>query len=309
MLYERAMTRASSLQPLLPFLSVTAGIATFCTMDALMKSASISAGVYNALLFRAGIGTLIVAPLWLLARGRWPTWPVLKIHALRSAVVAAMAGLFFWGLVRLPMAEAMALSFISPLVALYLAAVMLGETIRPAAILASLFGIGGVVVIAAARFGEDGDLDAALPGIAAVLCSAVFYAWNLILQRQQALVARPIDVALFQNVFIGAILALAAPWFAVIPDAGALRDVTIGAVLAAIALMLLSWGYARAEAQALVPLEYTAFVWASLLGWWVFGETVLLTTFLGAAMIVAGCLWAARQQPGRPHPNIEPEAL
>jgi S-adenosylmethionine uptake transporter len=39
--------------PLLPFLSVAAGIATFSVMDATMKSASIQAGVYNAMLLRA----------------------------------------------------------------------------------------------------------------------------------------------------------------------------------------------------------------------------------------------------------------
>ena len=143
------MTRA---HPFLPFLSVTAGIATFSIMDALMKSASIAGGVYNALLFRALIGSALIVPVWLLAGGRWPDAAVLRIHALRSAVVACMAVLFFWGLVRLPMAEGMALSFIAPLVALYLAAVMLGETIRPVAIVASLFGLVGVVVIALARF-------------------------------------------------------------------------------------------------------------------------------------------------------------
>lgn len=286
--------------PLLPFLSVTTGIATFSVMDALMKSASIDGGVYNAMLLRSGVGSLLMLPVWLLAGGRWPRLPVLRIHALRSAVAACMAGLFFWGLVRLPMAEAMALSFISPLVALYLAAVLLGETIRPAAILASLFGIAGVAVIAAARLGEGADMTNSAPGIAAVLLSAVFYAWNLILQRQQAQVASPVDVALFQNLFVGLILVFGAPWFAAWPSAAVLRDVTGGAVLAAISLMLLSWGYARAEAQALVPLEYTAFIWAALAGWFGFGEAVTASTALGTALIVLGC-WIATRRAGAPH--------
>lgn len=290
---------------LLPFLSVTAGIATFCTMDALMKSAATAVGVYNALLFRAGVGTLIVLPVWLLARGRWPAPPALRIHALRSAVVAAMAALFFWGLVRLPMAEAMALSFISPLVALYLAAVLLHETIRPRAIVASLFGLAGVAVIAGARFGAGGVHDDAAPGIAAVLLSAVFYAWNLILQRQQALIARPIDVALFQNLFIGLILALGAPWLAAWPGAGALREIAAGALLAAIALMLLSWGYARAEAQTLVPLEYTGFIWAALTGWLWFGEAVTAATVAGTALIMLGCWIATRKARAAHMPSTE----
>jgi S-adenosylmethionine uptake transporter len=264
-----------------------------------MKSASMAAGVYNALLFRALVGTALIVPVWLVVGGRWPNAAVLRIHALRSAVVACMAGLFFWGLVRLPMAEGMALSFISPLVALYLAAVLLGETIRPAAVLASIFGLAGVLVIALARFGESGAGAETAWGIAAVLGSAVFYAWNLILQRQQALVAGPLDVALFQNLFLALILIGPAPWFAVWPGTAVLRDVTAGAVLAAVALMLLSWGYGRAEAQALLPLEYTAFIWSALAGWLWFDEAVTVYTLAGTALIVFGC-WIATRRVGEP---------
>jgi S-adenosylmethionine uptake transporter len=291
----------------MPFASVAAGIATFSIMDALMKRASLEGGVYNAMLLRSAIGSVLMLPPWLLIRAGWPSWPVLRIHILRSAVAACMAALFFWGLTRLPMAEAMALSFISPLVALYLAAVVLGERIRPVAIVASLFGLGGVAVIAAARLGEDGT-GASLSGIAAVLVSALFYAWNLILQRQQALVAGVVEVALFQNLFVGLILALGAPWFAASPSVALLRDASGGAVLAAVSLMLLSWGYARAEAQALLPLEYTGFIWAALAGWLWFDEAVTASTLVGTVLIVFGCWIATRRQgsPKVPPANLPP---
>jgi S-adenosylmethionine uptake transporter len=79
-----------------------------------------------------------------------------------------------------------------------------------------------------------------------------------------------------------------------------LREVTGGAVLAAISLMLLSWGYARAEAQALVPLEYTGFVWAALAGYLLFDEAVTASTIAGTALIVLGC-WIATHKTGTPH--------
>jgi S-adenosylmethionine uptake transporter len=161
-------------------------------------------------------------------------------------------------------------------------------------------------VIAAARLAEGAAAAASLPGIAAVLVSAVFYAWNLVLQRQQALVAGPIEVALFQNVFVALILIMAIPAMLAVdegaiawPNAAVLRDVTAGAVLAVVALMLLAWGYARAEAQALVPLEYTAFAWAALAGWLWFGEPVTASTLAGCALIVLGC-WIATRRPGAP---------
>jgi len=74
-------------------------------------------------------------------------------------------------------------------------------------------------------------------------------------------------------------------------------------VLGGSALMLGSWAYRRAETQALVPLEYTAFLWASLIGWVAFGETVTLPTVAGAAMIISGCLIAA------PKKHIEQTAV
>lgn len=282
--------------PLLPFLSALAGVAVFSTMDALMKRASIDVGVYNALFFRSLCGTALMLPLWVLTGGRRPRQKVLLIHVMRSSVCAVMAWLFFWGLVRLPMAEAIALSFIAPLIALYLAAVTLGEKIEQRAVTASLLGFGGVVLIAATRLGShEGGTEAAL-GIAAVLGSAVMYAWNIILQRQQAQLASPQEIAFFQNLCIALLLGLGAPWLAFIPDASALRDIAGGAFLAAVALMLLACGYARAEAQVLVATEYTAFIWAALMGWLWFDEQVTASTLGGVILIVAACWIAARRR-------------
>jgi S-adenosylmethionine uptake transporter len=284
--------------PALPFVSAAIGIATFSVMDALMKRASIAGGVYNAMLFRSLIAALLVFPIWRLGGGRWPGKPALKVHVTRAAVAGAMATLFFWGLVRTPMAEGIALSFIAPLITLYLAAVMLGETIRRPAIIASLMGMAGVLVIASAHFGGAGISADRGWGIAAILASAVLYAWNLILQRQQAQVADPREIAFFQTAGVALIFGSAAPWLAVWPEAKALRDIAGGSILTVISLMLLSWGYARAEAQALVPIEYTAFVWAVLMGWLWFDEAVTLATLAGTILIVIGCWIAARKPAG-----------
>ncbi len=289
--------------PAAPFAAVTLGIALFSVMDALMKNASIAAGAYNAMLLRSIFGTALMFPLWKWRGGQWPDKGAMKLHALRGAVSGAMATSFFWGLVRLPMAEGIALSFIAPLIALYLASVLLGEQVGKRAVAASLLGLAGVLVIAAGRLGEGQFSRDAAWGIAAILLSAVLYAFNLILQRKQAQMAGPIEVALFQTVFVALFLGLAAPWLAQVPGARALTDIFAGAVLAMISLMVISWGYGRAEAQALLPIEYTAFVWAALMGWWMFAEPVTVATLLGVVLIVIGCWIAA------PRVHIEETAL
>lgn len=288
---------------LMPFFAVAAGIASFSVMDALMKSASLAVGAYSAMLWRSLLGIVLMYPLWRFGGGRWPKGEALRLHATRGLNSAGMATTFFWGLKYLPLAEGMAISFIAPLIALYLAAVTLGEKIGGRAILASLLGLAGVVVIAAARLGGEGYSSEAAWGIGAILVSAVLYAWNLILQRRQALLAGPREVAMFQALFTSLFLLLLAPWMATLPGTATWLNIAGAAVLAAISLMLISWGYGREETQVLLPLEYSAFIWAAIMGWLIFAEELTAPTVAGAVLIVAGCLIAASRK------HIEQTAL
>lgn len=289
---------------LLPFAAACLGLGIFSAMDAAMKAASIAIGAYNAMLWRSLIGSAIGLALFAGARRPWPAAAAMKLHLLRGAITAAMATLFFWGLVRVPLAEAIAISFIAPLIALYLAAVLLGETVRGAAILGSLLGLSGVGVILIARasghFGPD-----ALPGAIAILASAVLYALNIVLMRKQALVASPVEVACFQNVTTCLFLLLAAPLFGAWPGTAVLPGITLSAVLAICSLWLLSWAYGRAEAQSLIVVEYTAFGWAALFGWLFFDERITWPVIGGTALIVLGCVLAARQGKGAEDVRME----
>ncbi|MCB2052459.1 MAG: DMT family transporter [Novosphingobium sp.] len=279
--------------PVLPFVATALAVALFSLMDALMKGASIAVGAYSALLIRSMIGTILVIPVWATTRTDRkivPAAPILRIHLLRGAVNCAMAVLFFYSLVRLPIAEAIALSFIAPLIALFLAAVILGEKVGKQAIVASLLGLAGVGVITFTRWrsGELG-LEEWKGGIA-LFVSACLFAWNLVLQRKIALLADPREVVLAQNGVMAAILLLFAPWFIVWPQSADLALIGVAAVLASGSMMILAWSYARAEAQVLVPIEYTGFLWAALFGWLFYAESVGLATLTGAILIVAGCL-------------------
>lgn len=289
--------------PRLPFLAALLAIALFSVMDATMKHASIAVGAYSATFWRTTIGAFLVLPLWLREGARWPEKPTLALHLKRGIVGAGTAVTFFYGLVRLPLAEAIAVSFIAPLLALFLAALLLKERIGRPAVGASVLGLAGVLVIAFGRGGEAHAHPEAGLGIAAVLLSAALYAWNLILQRQQALVAGPREVAVFQAAVAALFLGLAAPWLLVIPDPATWLNIGASSLLAMAALMLGSWAYGRAETQKLVPLEYSAFLWAALIGWLVFAEPLTLPTMLGAVMIVLGCWIAA------PRRHIEQTAL
>jgi S-adenosylmethionine uptake transporter len=274
----------------------TAGIALFSGMDGVMKHLSLAIGTYNALLWRTGTGALVASAFFFGQRMPWPRRDAMKVHLIRGLLSVPMALLFFWGLARVPMAQAIALAFVAPLIALYLAALLLREQIERRAILASLLGFAGVVIIFAGQ--AEADLGAeAFKGSIAILASAGLYAYNIILMRQQAQLAGPVEVAFFTSGLMALSFLVAAPFLADIPSAEHFPAIVGAALLAFASLLLLSWAYARAEAQHLAPVEYTSFIWAAILGALFFDEAVQPLTLVGAAMIVVACLIAATRRP------------
>jgi S-adenosylmethionine uptake transporter len=282
---------------LLAVLVCSMGILLLSAMDAAVKGLVLVIGAYNTLLWRSLFATTTAGAIWVSTSSPWPSAKVLRLHVLRGVVVAFVALSFFWGLGRLPLAETIALSFIAPLVALFLAAVLLGEKIGRSAVSASVAGMVGVLVIMIGKFSHTGYAPDVVLGMAAVIGSAILYAYNLILARRQALMAKPLEIVFFQNLVVGVTLGLAAPWLGMsLPQDQWLPLVGV-TVLALGGHFLMSWSYARAEAQYLIPTEYSAFVWAIILGWAFFDEAVGWSTLAGAFLIIVGCLLASRAKP------------
>ena len=283
------------LEPLsVAFVAAALGIATYSGMDVAMKGLALQVGAYNAMFWRSLITIVLAGSLYWWRKPVWPIRSVLKLHIWRGFIVSIMAFLFFWGLKYLPVAEAIGLSFIAPLIALYLSAVILHEQINRLSIVASVIGLIGAGVVIGGRLSGDYNFQMG-QGILAILCSAVLYAYNLILQRQQALVAAPIEIGFFQNLTVILVFGALAPILAVVPPPAIAPQLLIASILGLFSMLMMSWAYARAPASTLLPVEYTAFAWAALFGWVFFSEAITSTTVLGTAMIVSGCVVAAWQ--------------
>lgn len=278
----------------IPVLVCTFAIFLLSAMDAGMKSLVIAVGVYNVVLWRSMLAAAASAAGWAARSPAWPGPGAMRLHVLRAAIVGVILITFFWGLARLPLAEAIGLSFVAPLFALFLAALLLGERIRAQAVWAAVLGFAGVGIIVAGQFGGTAYTQETLLGTLSVLVSTVFYGFNLVLTRKQAQIARPIEIMFFQNLALLAIMSLAAPWLAMqLPSEYWLPLVGITA-LSLSGQYLMSWAYARAEAQYLISTEYSAFIWAIALGWFFFGEGVSWETLAGAGLIILSCWVAAR---------------
>jgi S-adenosylmethionine uptake transporter len=286
--------------PVKAFAVALAAVGVLSIMDAVMKHLVIAIGIFAVSVWRSLSNLTIASALYLPHRLPWPNRALLRIHILRGIVVTVMALLFFWGIGRVPLAQAIALTFIAPLIALLLAAGFLGETIGKRSIAGSIAAFGGVILIvlgqARAELGP-----AVLLGSAAIIASALCYAVNIVMMRHQALSAKPLEINFFQS------LTVAALWFAAVPlfgipawPADQIWWVIVASLMSTAGGLLFAWAYARAEAGYLAVTEYSAFLWASVLGWIVFREAVSNYTLGGAALIVGGCLIAVRRHAAPP---------
>lgn len=290
--------------PALAFLVAAFGIATFSAMDAVMKGLVLAIGTYVTLFWRSLAGMVMSGALFAASKPRRPDRATMKIHAMRGLLGSIMAATFFWGLARVPMAQAIALAFIAPLMALYLAAAILKEHVGPRLVGASLVAFSGVVVIVIGQAQADLGREA-LMGSIAILASAGCYAVNIILMRQQSLAAPPVEASFFQSLFMFAGMVAASPVIGIeLPPMDKLPMIVLAAFLATTSLLLLSWAYGRAQASYLATTEYTSFLWAALFGWIFFSERVSPYTLVGAVMIIGGCLLAART-PEEADPSME----
>ena len=280
--------------PVQAFAAALGAVALLSIMDATMKHLVIVIGLLAVSVWRSLANVIISSAIYLPRRAPWPSRRTLAIHVSKGVVVTVMAGLFFWGIGRVPLAQALALTFIAPLIALLLAALFLGEQIGRRTIAGAAGAFGGVLVIvygqAQARVGTE-----VLLGSAAIIGSALCYAVNIVMMRWQALNAKPLEINFFQAVTVMAmwLCAIAVIGPPQLPT-GQWLWIAAASVLSTLGTLLFAWAYARGPASYLSVTEYSGFLWASALGWLVFGERVSLYTLAGAVLIVAGCLIAAR---------------
>jgi len=290
--------------PAQAFAAALGAVAVLSIMDAVMKHLVLAIGIVAVSVWRSAANLAVSTALYLPTRSGWPPPRTLRVHVLRGVVVTVMAALFFWGIGRVPLAQAIALTFIAPLIAMLLAAVFLDEQIGRSSIAGSLAAFSGVIVIvlgqARAHVGDQ-----ALLGIAAIIGSALCYAVNIVLMRRQALAARPLEINFFQSMTVMAL------WLVAIPIVGApawpAGDggwIAVACLLSTSGTLLFAWAYARGPASYLAATEYSGFLWAAVLGWIVFHEPLSSYTLAGALLIVGGCLFAARGKVSEP-PEID----
>lgn len=281
-----------------------AGDGLLSLMDALIKSMTPRYPTFQIAFMRFMSGFVWVSLLLALMRPGWPSRETVLYNTTRSVLVVITATTFFYALSELPLADAVALAFLSPVFIALFGAMFLNERIDTRIVLALLAGFAGMILIAGSRIGTDTYTDGAIYGTLACVVSAIAYALTLVLLRARAQRDALTIIVWFQNVGPALLLAPAA---ALVWTTPTLPDIGLFALVGLIGVsghLLLASAFARAEAARLAPIQYVTLAWGVVFGYLFFADLPGLATLVGAGLIVLGTLVTHRRKPEPPGTSV-----
>ena len=293
---------------LLGIAALCSGALVFSLQDSVIKAISGDHAVTLAIVLRAVVSFPILVAMVAMAGGirqlDTPHWPVL---VLRGAVLLCAYTTYFMAFPALPLAEAIALYFMVPLLVTVMSGPLLGEHVSLKGWAAVALGLVGVFVILQPGRGLFE------PAALLSLVSAATYAYAMILARKYGGDVPATVMTFYQNAvyLLGALLIavvvmllgieppghpsldfLVRDW--AVPNVRDMALMGLCGVIAAIGSTLLSQAYRLGQAYVVTPFEYTGMVWASTFGFLFFGEIPKWTTVAGMALIAVAGVFALR---------------
>ncbi|WP_128254751.1 DMT family transporter [Falsirhodobacter deserti] len=220
-------------------------------------------------------------------RPKHPWWTLIRTVA---AIISGLSAFFAFSV--LPMAQAYAILFATPLLITLLAIPILGEKVglhRGGAIIAGLIGV--MIVI------QPGSEPLTLGHLAA-LAAAVCGALAAIIVRKIGRVERSVVLLLYPMMGNFVIMACILPFVYEPMPIQHVGLLGVMAVFSFIAMLLTISAYRAGQAVIVAPMQYSQIIWAALFGFIIFGEAVDRNTILGAAVIVASGIYIVLREDG-----------
>ncbi len=289
----RSLAALNARETPLAIATICAGVAFLVANDAIAKLLTDHYTPIQIVFLRNLIAVPIIAAMIIAAFGAASLRTRhLSLHAARGGLMTIGAWLYFSALIYLPLAEATALVFSAPIFITALSVPLLGEHVgwrRWGAVLLGFFGVLVIVRPGSAAF----QLAALLP-LGTALCYALFMISARWIDRSERLWTMMLFAMLFPMIY-------AAP-FAMVnwtPLQGGDILLFVGlAICGSLGVALIGQAFRMAPAAIVAPFDYTALIWATGLGWLIWGDAPMLWTILGAAIIVAsGIIIILREAP------------
>lgn len=262
--------------------------ASFAVMAACVKEAA-AGGAGNAMIVfvRSAVGLLVLLP-WVLSRGpaRLRTarpWA----HAWRAACGTCAVYCFFYAIARLHLAEALVLTYSTPLFIPFIAWAWIREVPAPEVLAAIAVGFVGILLVA--QPGADSAASLAV-GIGALssLCAAA----AMVGIRRMSDTEPAARIVFWFQLSTTVLSALPLPWLWRTPDGATLACMVGAGVFATLGQLLLTRAYGLAAAARIGAFAYVSVIFGGLIGWLVFAEIPGALSVAGMGLIVACCLLA-----------------
>ena len=283
-------------RPLLGMACKTVGAFLFSMLFASIRWLGPDFPIGEVVFFRSffGIPVLVVTAL-MMGRPNLLVAKRIDTHAGRS--ISGAIGMYcnFAAYALLPLADATAIGFASPLFVVILAATILGERVHVYRWSAVIAGFIGVLIIVGPEANMSG---AALRGAGYAIAGAALTALAMIYLRRMSAHEHSITIAFYYMIATSLFSLFTIPFGWMIPT----RNETIALIFAGVSggagQLFLSLSYRFSEASAVAPFDYTAMIWAVALGYFVFMELPAPQVWLGATIVIAAgllILWRERK--------------
>jgi drug/metabolite transporter (DMT)-like permease len=214
-------------------------------------------------------------------------------HLWRGGVGALSMIAWFVAIARLDLPAAMALGFLSPLLVILLAGIILGERLTSVRIIAVLLGFMGTLLILWPQLAliEHLPLEAPkLTGALAALLSAFFAASAMILVRRLIKHEPTTTIVVYFSINASLIGLATLPLGWVWPTGNELGLLVLSGLFCGIGQLLLTQSYRYADASTIAPFDYTQMIWVLVVAYFLFGEQPSWHVLVGATVVIAAGL-------------------
>jgi drug/metabolite transporter (DMT)-like permease len=263
----------------------------FSLLNTIARDLTLHLDVYQSQFLRYLFGLLVILP-WVWREGWRAYMPVnMAGQFWRGGVHTLGLVLWFTALPKISLADMTAIGFTGPIFIMLGAAWFLGEPMRKDRWIAAIIGFSGVLVVVLPKMSGDGGWYNLV-----MLASAPVFAASFLITKALTRYEKPGVIVLWQALTVTVLsLPMAIPNWQMPTPMQWLAFAATG-VLGTLAHYCLTRAFALADISATQSLRFLDLVWASVLGWLVFGDVPSQSTWLGAFVILWATVWIARRE-------------
>ncbi len=300
--------------PMLGISLKVASVAVFVGMSTLLKAAD-GIPLGQLIFFRSFFAVLAIL-VYFAVRGQ--VSGILQTrhgfsHFWRGMVGVGAMTLSFYALTKLPLPEAIAINYASPLIAVVLGAVILHEVVRMYRWSAVVIGLFGVLIIIWPRMtlfaeGQVGHNEAM--GALAALGGAIMAAFAMMLVRRLVQTEKTSTVVIYFSISATVISLVSIPFGWVMPSGPQFAMLIAAGVAGGVAQILLTECYRHAPMSTIAPFEYTSMLLGLGIGFFFFGDVPTLEMLFGSAIVMSAggyIIYREHQLALAPHKTNTPQ--